>query len=54
MDLKRGDPDKRALLLAGNRRGNSIPVKEKAAGRCLEDTPCADVLPAALFRDPYA
>jgi hypothetical protein len=32
MDLKRGDPDKRALLLAGNRRGNSIPVKEKAAG----------------------
>jgi hypothetical protein len=32
MDLKRGDPDKRALLLAGNRRGNSIPVKEPVNG----------------------
>ena len=26
---KQTDPDKRALLLAGNRRGNSVPVKEK-------------------------
>ena len=33
MDLKRGDPDKRALLLAGNRRGNTIPVKEPVNGR---------------------
>jgi hypothetical protein len=27
-DPKRTDPDKRALLLAGNRKGNSVPVKE--------------------------
>jgi hypothetical protein len=33
MDLKRGDPDKRALLLAGNRRGSTIPVKEPVNGR---------------------
>ena len=29
MDLKRGDPDKRALLLAGNRRGNNIPSRNR-------------------------
>jgi hypothetical protein len=29
MDVKRADPDKRALLLAGNRRGATITVKEK-------------------------
>ena len=28
-DLKRFDPDKRALLLAGNRRGNTVQLKEK-------------------------
>lgn len=33
MDLKRGDPEKRALLLAGNRRGNTIPIKESVDGR---------------------
>jgi hypothetical protein len=33
MDLHRGDPDKRALLLAGNRRGNYITVKEPVNGR---------------------
>jgi len=33
MDLKRGDPDKRALLLAGNRRGNTVAVKEPVNGR---------------------
>lgn len=27
-DPKRSDPDKRNLLLAGNRRGNTVPVKE--------------------------
>lgn len=31
-DPKRTDPDKRTLLLAGNRRGNSVPVKEPVAG----------------------
>jgi hypothetical protein len=33
MDVKRGDPDKRTLLLAGNRRGNYITVKEPVNGR---------------------
>src|SRR5262249_62354826 len=28
MDLRRADPDKRALLLAGNRRGATVTVKE--------------------------
>ncbi|MCL4872011.1 MAG: toprim domain-containing protein [Anaerolineae bacterium] len=28
-DHRKTDPDKRALLLAGNRRGNTIPLKEK-------------------------
>jgi hypothetical protein len=31
MDLKRTDPDKRALLLAGNRRGATVTVKELSA-----------------------
>jgi hypothetical protein len=29
MDVKRADPDKRTLLLAGNRRGASVTVKEQ-------------------------
>jgi hypothetical protein len=33
MDVKRTDPDKRALLLAGNRRGATVTVKEPAANR---------------------
>ena len=28
-DPRKTDPDKRALLLAGNRRGNTVPLKEK-------------------------
>jgi hypothetical protein len=32
-DPKRTDPDKRALLLAGNRRGNTVTVKELAADK---------------------
>jgi hypothetical protein len=32
-DYRKTDPDKRALLLAGNRRGNTVPVKELAADR---------------------
>ena len=28
-DPRKTDPDKRTLLLAGNRRGNSVPMKEK-------------------------
>ena len=33
MDVKTTDPDKRALLLAGNRRGSSVSVKELAADK---------------------
>jgi hypothetical protein len=33
MDVKRSDPDKRALLLAGNRRGATVTVKEQTADR---------------------
>jgi hypothetical protein len=33
MDFHKGDPEKRALLLAGNRRGNTIAVKEPVNGR---------------------
>jgi Domain of unknown function (DUF3854) len=32
-DPRRSDPDKRTLLLAGNRRGNTVPVKEPAPDR---------------------
>ena len=31
MDKRRADPDKRALMLAGNRRGATVTVKEKIA-----------------------
>jgi hypothetical protein len=33
MDAKKSDPDKRALLLAGNRRGTTVTVKEPAGPR---------------------
>src|SRR5262249_51154681 len=33
MDVRRGDPDKRTLLLAGNRRGATIAVKEMQGDR---------------------
>jgi hypothetical protein len=33
MDLRRADPDKRALLLAGNRRGATVTIKEPAGER---------------------
>ncbi|MBA3766291.1 MAG: DUF3854 domain-containing protein [Acidobacteria bacterium] len=32
-DPKQSDPDKRTLLLAGNRRGNTVPVKEPGPDR---------------------
>ncbi|MGQ9668332.1 MAG: DUF3854 domain-containing protein, partial [Anaerolineae bacterium] len=32
-DPKKSDPDKRTLLLAGNRRGSSVPMKEPAGDR---------------------
>jgi hypothetical protein len=33
MDVRRSDPDKRALLLAGNRRGTTVTVKEPTTDR---------------------
>ncbi len=33
MDVRKVDPDKRALLLAGNRRGATVPVKELVGER---------------------
>jgi hypothetical protein len=33
MDVRRADPDKRTLLLAGNRRGAFVPFKEPAGDR---------------------
>jgi hypothetical protein len=33
MDPKRADPDKRTLLLAGNRRGATAPLKERVGER---------------------
>ena len=33
MDKKRGDPDKRMLLLAGNRRGSQVTVREPASDK---------------------
>jgi hypothetical protein len=36
MDPKRTDPDKRTLLLAGNRKGATVTVKEKSPGDAWE------------------
>jgi hypothetical protein len=33
MDVRKSDPDKRALLLAGNRRGATVTVKEQTADK---------------------
>jgi hypothetical protein len=33
MDVQKGDPDKRTLLLAGNRRGATVTIKEPTNGR---------------------
>src|SRR3989454_10671733 len=56
MDLKRGDPDKRALLLAGNRRGNTIPIKEPVNGREWRtryvQTFCSRLFSAIRLPDP--
>ena len=38
-DPKKTDPDKRALLLAGNRRGNTVPLRnQQAIGAGVHDT----------------
>ena len=55
-DPKRTDPDKRALLLAGNRRGNSVPVKEPVPGGGWRtryvNTFCARAFSAIRLPDP--
>ncbi|MGA9770315.1 MAG: DUF3854 domain-containing protein [Blastocatellia bacterium] len=55
-DPKRTDPDKRALLLAGNRRGNTVPVKEPGPDRTWRtryvNTFCPRLFSAIELPDP--
>jgi len=55
-DPKRTDPDKRALLLAGNRRGNTVPIKEIGPDRVWRtrhvNTFCARLFSAIRLPDP--
>jgi len=55
-DSKRTDPDKHALLLAGNRRGNTVPVKEQDSDRKWRtryvNTFCARLFSATRLPDP--
>lgn len=55
-DPKKTDPDKRALLLAGNRRGNTVPLKEMSADKKWRTrhvhTYCARCFSAIRLPDP--
>jgi hypothetical protein len=55
MDAKRYDPDKRALLLAGNRRGATVTVKEPTADKTWRtrhiDTFCPRMFSAIRLPD---
>lgn len=55
-DPKKTDPDKRALLLAGNRRGNTVPVKESISDRGWRtryvNTFCPRLFSATRLPDP--
>ena len=55
-DPKKTDPDKRALLLAGNRRGNTVPVKESTGDRGWRtryvNTFCPRLFSATRLPDP--
>lgn len=55
-DPKRTDPDKRTLLLAGNRKGNTVPVKEPVPGGAWRtryvNTFCARAFSAIRQPDP--
>jgi hypothetical protein len=55
-DPKRTDPDKRALLLAGNRRGNTVPIKESTGDRGWRtryiNTFCPRLFSATRLPDP--
>lgn len=49
-DPRRTDPDKRALLLAGNRRGNTVPFKEAVSERGWRTRHVSNLLPQGLQR----
>ena len=55
-DPRKTDPDKRALLLAGNRRGNTVPVKESSGDRTWRtryvNTFCPRLFSATRLPDP--
>jgi hypothetical protein len=55
-DPHKTDPDKRALLLAGNRRGNTVPIKESTPDRGWRtryvNTLCPRLFSATRFPDP--
>ncbi|MEP7338016.1 MAG: DUF3854 domain-containing protein [Acidobacteriota bacterium] len=55
-DPKMTDPDKRTLLLAGNRRGSTVPVKEQTPGGTWRtrhvNTYCARAYSAIRLPDP--
>jgi hypothetical protein len=55
-DARSSDPDKRALLLAGNRKGNTMPVKEPAADKKWQtryvNTFCPRLFSAIKLPDP--
>jgi hypothetical protein len=55
-DPKKTDPDKRALLLAGNRRGNTVPLKEPGPDKKWRTrhvhTYCARCFSAIRLPDP--
>jgi len=55
-DPRKTDPDKRALLLAGNRRGNTVPVKEPTSERAWRtryvNTFCPRLFSATKLPDP--
>src|SRR5262249_54758312 len=55
MDAKRTDPDKRTLLLAGNRRGATVAVKELEGDRWVTrhvQTFCPRLFSAIRLPDP--
>jgi hypothetical protein len=55
-DPRKTDPDKRALLLAGNRRGNTVPIKESTPDRGWRtryvNTFCPRLFSATRLPDP--
>jgi len=56
VDMKQGDPDKRALLLAGNRRGNKVALKELGLNKTWRtryvNTFCPRLFSAIHLPDP--